>query len=74
MAVIVHWYVIFKLILVTDVLGTSEEIALQLMNALWRQVNIDLLNGLVRSGSETLPEPILIKFYDTMWCHQASMS
>ena len=31
-------------------------------------------NGLVPSGTKPLPEPMLTKFYDTLWRHQGPMS
>ena len=37
----------------------------------WSQVNTGLGNGLVPSGNKPLTEPVLTKFYDTMWHHQA---
>ena len=30
-------------------------------------------NGLVSSGNKPLPEPMLTKFHDAMWCHVATM-
>ena len=35
----------------------------------WWSVSIGSGNGLVPSGNESLPEPILTKFYDTTWHH-----
>ena len=37
-------------------------------------VNIGSGNGLVPSGTKPLPEPLLTKISDTIWCHYATMS
>ena len=38
------------------------------------EIRIDSGNGLVLSGSMSLPKPMLIQFYVTIWRHQATMS
>ena len=38
------------------------------------QVNIGSDNGLVSSGNEPLPEPMLSKITVAVWRHRASMS
>ena len=38
------------------------------------QVNTDSGNGLVGSGNNLLPNPLLTEFYVTIWRHQATMS
>ena len=39
-----------------------------------RKVNISLVNGLVPLGIKPSPKPMLTNIYDSIWCHQASMS
>ena len=40
----------------------------------WWLINTGSCNGLVLSGTKPLPEPMLTRIYDTIWCHQATMS
>ena len=40
----------------------------------WWLVNIGSGNDLVSSGNKPLPEPMLTKFYDTIWQNSAETS
>ena len=38
------------------------------------QVSIGSGNGLVPSGNKPLPEPVLKKISDAIWCHKVTVS
>ena len=49
-------------------------IALIVTGSHWWYVSIGSGNGFVPSGNKPLPKPVLIQFYITIWCQQATMS
>ena len=46
---------------------------MNVIGAHWWRVSIGSGNGLVPSGNKPLPETMLTKFYEAMWCHKTTM-